>query len=181
MSDTQQGPEWWLASDGKWYPPQDETPPVAPPPVEPPPTAPGTPPLPGSTASVPAAAPPMGGAYQPPGAAATSNSTATVSLVLGIISLFFCGLFTGIPAIFLGLKARKEVAASDGRETGDGLALGGIITGAIGTLITTIAIVAFVALVIFADSVSDNLDNGINTDPSDGICNSDRFLQDPDC
>lgn len=22
MSDTQQGPEWWLASDGKWYPPE---------------------------------------------------------------------------------------------------------------------------------------------------------------
>lgn len=23
MSDTSQGPGWWLASDGKWYPPQD--------------------------------------------------------------------------------------------------------------------------------------------------------------
>src|SRR5690348_7940984 len=22
MSDSQQGPGWWLASDGKWYPPQ---------------------------------------------------------------------------------------------------------------------------------------------------------------
>lgn len=22
MSDTTQGPGWWLASDGKWYPPQ---------------------------------------------------------------------------------------------------------------------------------------------------------------
>src|ERR1035438_7535311 len=29
MSDTAQGPGWWLASDGKWYPPQPE---VAPPP-----------------------------------------------------------------------------------------------------------------------------------------------------
>lgn len=27
MSDTQQGPDWWLASDGKWYPPQ--SPPAA--------------------------------------------------------------------------------------------------------------------------------------------------------
>lgn len=24
MSDTQQGADWWLASDGKWYPPQQE-------------------------------------------------------------------------------------------------------------------------------------------------------------
>ena len=26
MSDTSQGPGWWVASDGKWYPPQEETP-----------------------------------------------------------------------------------------------------------------------------------------------------------
>lgn len=25
MSDTQQGPDWWLASDGRWYPPMDPT------------------------------------------------------------------------------------------------------------------------------------------------------------
>lgn len=33
MSDTQQGPEWWLASDGKWYPPQSR--PLPPPPPAP--------------------------------------------------------------------------------------------------------------------------------------------------
>lgn len=26
MSDTSQGPDWWLASEGKWYPPPTETP-----------------------------------------------------------------------------------------------------------------------------------------------------------
>ena len=32
MSDVQQGPGWWLASDGKWYPPQgDQLPPPPPP------------------------------------------------------------------------------------------------------------------------------------------------------
>ena len=33
MSDAQQGPDWWLASDGKWYPPQSRSlpPPPAPP------------------------------------------------------------------------------------------------------------------------------------------------------
>jgi len=36
MSDTSQGPGWWLASDGEWYPP--ESAPAAPPPP-PPPTA----------------------------------------------------------------------------------------------------------------------------------------------
>ena len=32
MSDTQQGPGWWMASDGKWYPPQGEQLPPPPPP-----------------------------------------------------------------------------------------------------------------------------------------------------
>ncbi len=44
MSDAQQGPEWWQASDGKWYPPE-QAPPV-PPASEwaPTPTPPGPPP-----------------------------------------------------------------------------------------------------------------------------------------
>lgn len=36
MSDVSQGSGWWLASDGKWYPP--ESAPAAPPPPPPPPT-----------------------------------------------------------------------------------------------------------------------------------------------
>src|SRR5580704_4914362 len=31
MSDTQQGPDWWQASDGRWYPPQPSTGPPPPP------------------------------------------------------------------------------------------------------------------------------------------------------
>lgn len=170
MSDTQQGPEWWLASDGKWYPPQD--------------AAATPPPAPGATDAGFAAGAPMGGApvggYQQPATAPATNSNSTISLILGIVSLFFCGLLTGIPAIFLGLKARREIADSNGRETGEGAAMGGIITGAIGTLLTTIAIVAVISLVIFADNVTNNI-NDLNSDPSDGICNNDRFWQDPDC
>jgi hypothetical protein len=36
MSDQQQGPDWWLASDGKWYPPQSASPPPAFQPAAPP-------------------------------------------------------------------------------------------------------------------------------------------------
>lgn len=37
MSDSSQGPGWWLASDGKWYPPSGAVPPVPPgPPQQPP-------------------------------------------------------------------------------------------------------------------------------------------------
>lgn len=34
MSDTKQGPDWWQASDGKWYPPQGQAPPPPVPPVQ---------------------------------------------------------------------------------------------------------------------------------------------------
>lgn len=54
MSDTSQGPGWWLASDGKWYPPeqapQPQPPPVPPPQAAPPPSA-APPPLPQQAAA----------------------------------------------------------------------------------------------------------------------------------
>jgi hypothetical protein len=37
-----------------------------------------------------------------------------------------------------------------------------------------------VALAVWADDTVDDFD-GINSDPSNGVCNEDRFLQDPDC
>jgi uncharacterized protein DUF4190 len=44
MSDTSQGPGWWLASDGRWYPPEQWTgpPESAPPTIAPPTIAPPT-------------------------------------------------------------------------------------------------------------------------------------------
>jgi hypothetical protein len=35
MSDQSQGAGWWLASDGKWYPPESFSPPPPPPPIPP--------------------------------------------------------------------------------------------------------------------------------------------------
>ncbi|MCU1354075.1 MAG: domain containing protein [Acidimicrobiales bacterium] len=65
MSDTSQGPGWWQASDGKWYPPEQATPATpTPPPTAPPaynPTA--TAPAPGYSAP-PAYGAPAGGAPQ---------------------------------------------------------------------------------------------------------------------
>lgn len=43
MSDMSQGPGWWVASDGKWYPPEQHPNYVAPPPVPPSPPAPPPP------------------------------------------------------------------------------------------------------------------------------------------
>lgn len=82
----------------------------------------------------------------------TTNGKATAALVTGIASLVLswcCGLgVVGVVAIVLGVKARSEIRESGGRQQGDGLALGGIVTGAIaavlGLLILVLVVVAIV-------------------------------------
>jgi hypothetical protein len=148
----------------------------------------GYPPPPGQSAGYPPppgqpGQPPYGGyppgppMYTPPPSAPTSGG-ATTSLVLGIASLVLCGLFTGIPAIILGVKARREIRESNGRTGGDGLALGGIITGVIGTLMW-LAIYAFVIFAVWlgaetVDTIRDDIcdDVGITEtdDPNYDFC-----------
>ena len=71
------------------------------------------------------------------------SGLAVTSLVLGILSLVGCTLLTGIPAIICGIIARKRARESPETHGGDGMALGGIITGSVGsTLVFLIAILA---------------------------------------
>jgi pimeloyl-ACP methyl ester carboxylesterase len=69
-----------------------------------------------------------------------TNGKATWSLVLGIVSVAcFCGGFlAGIPAIVLGFAGKRDVALSGGAESGRGIAIGGIVTGIIGTVISAL-------------------------------------------
>jgi hypothetical protein len=53
---------------------------------------------------------------------------------LGLVSLFCCGFFAGIPAIFVGAQALTEITASQGRLTGRRLAWLGVVLGALGTV-----------------------------------------------
>lgn len=109
-----------------------------------------------------------------------TNGLAVAALVVGILSIpiaFACGVggLFGIAAVvlgFLGMKKANDELAGSGR----GLAIGGIVTGVLGLL-------ASIAIVLFWFVLAENVDDidGINSDPSDGVCNEDRFLQDPDC
>ena len=90
--------------------------------------------------------------YAPP---AKTSGKATTSLVLGVVSMVCFGFLTGIPAIIVGIRARKEIRLSQGRTSGDGLALGGIITGIIGSLIG----LALLALAISLIAISTSIDN----------------------
>ncbi len=79
--------------------------------------------------------------FQPPGAAGGQNQTlALVSLVLGIIGIVFCQL-TAPAAVITGFMARKKAANNPAEYGGSGLALAGIITGAIGSLLLVFVVI----------------------------------------
>ena len=66
-----------------------------------------------------------------------TSHAATCAFWLGILSWIF-GPFTAIPAIVFGHIARRDIKKSEGRLTGNGMALTGLILGyvfGIGTLL----------------------------------------------
>lgn len=62
-------------------------------------------------------------------------SRAKSALLLGLVSVFCCGFLTGIPAIWVGLRAIRDIDASDGRLRGRGTAKAGIVLGVIGSVL----------------------------------------------
>ena len=88
--------------------------------------------------------PPQYGAPMP--GVPANHPRATLILVLGILSIPCCGLFTGIPAIILGATAKKEIAASGGTIGGAGSVNAGYICGIVGTVLSVIGIILNVAI-----------------------------------
>ena len=130
MSDTSQGPGWWLASDGKWYPPELWTgPPTMRPaaaPAQPVPTCP--------SGNYGYGQYPAQGQYPPRSFGAPygqavqqkTNGFAVASLVCSCAGLFFLPAIAGV---VFGFIARAQVTRSNGLQKGSGLALAGIIVG----------------------------------------------------
>ncbi len=130
MSDFSQGPGWWQASDGKWYPPDQAAQPAA---------APWSP------------APPAVGYAQPYGTPAyqapKTNGMAIASLVC---SLVLCGIGS-IVAIVLGHIAKRQIRESGGMQQGDGLATAGLIIGYIGLAIGLVYLVIVIVAIASSD------------------------------
>lgn len=99
--------------------------------------------------------PPQFGQY-PPGAVPPTNGKATAALITGVSSLVLswcCGMgLAGIVAIVLGVKARREIRAGGGVQVGDGMALAGIVTGAL-AVVTALAFIVFVIVVLATGNV----------------------------
>ena len=77
---------------------------------------------------------------------AKTSAQAIWSLVLGILSFLCFGFFTGIPAVICGHVARGNIRKSQGALTGGGMALAGLILGYIGIVVTTLGILAAIAI-----------------------------------
>jgi len=84
----------------------------------------------------------------PGGRPPESSGLAVASLVLGILS-FFTGGLTSIPAIICGHISLSHIKKAAGRMSGNGLAIGGLVTGYLG-LIMIAALALGIALPVFA-------------------------------
>jgi hypothetical protein len=88
--------------------------------------------------------------FTPPPPPRPVPTPAVLSLVFGILSLLCAGFLSGIPAVVLGIVARRRIAASNGALAGQGLAIGGLVTGAIGSVLT-LALTALIVLGVVVD------------------------------
>jgi hypothetical protein len=105
-----------------------------------------------------------------------TNGLAVASLVVGIVSLFgiFCfgiGGLVGLIALGLGIGGLRRANRSPGAPQ-KGVAIGGIVTGALGALFG----LAFLVFIVMLGNSEE-----FNSDPSDGVCDESRVWQDPDC
>ena len=112
------GPGWWQASDGNWYPPQQQP-------------GYGAPPVPQTYGYAYAAAPQR------------TNGLAIASLVLGILWLYWLG---SILALIFGYIAKSNIDRSNGAEGGRGMAIAGIVLGWIGVATLVLLIIIGVAV-----------------------------------
>ena len=72
----------------------------------------------------------------------------TLILVLGILSLVMCGIFTGIPAWIMGKNDLKKIKAGQMDPEGEGKTKGGMICGIICCVISLISIIGIVLLIL---------------------------------
>jgi hypothetical protein len=70
-------------------------------------------------------------------ASPATSGKAVAGMVLGLLSMVGCTFFTGVPAIVFGALGLRDVGRGQGRVRGKGLAITGLVTGAVGTLVVT--------------------------------------------
>ena len=121
-----------------------------------PPQYPGVTPTPGTGQPYQPAPPPTGGYYAPPGYGAPppaqpNNTLGLLGMIFGIAGIplaAFCGLFSlpvGAAGLVLGILGMRR--ASEGRATNRGMALAGVICGAVSIVVMIISIIVGAAII----------------------------------
>ena len=77
-----------------------------------------------------------------------TSTLAIWSLVLGILSLTCFSIFAAIPGVICGHKALSKIKHSGGALAGQGLAIGGLVTGYMGILFALFVIPLMMAIAI---------------------------------
>lgn len=65
----------------------------------------------------------------------STSGKAIASLVLGLLSLFCVPLIPAVIGLFLGMKSLKEIRASNGMIGGRGMAIAGLVTSSVGSIL----------------------------------------------
>lgn len=111
----------------------------------------------GGTSQWQPAAPPPGSAWVPvvpPQQQPQASSNAIVALVLAIASWFVLPVIAAIAALILASKATKEIRASNGWLTGEGMALAAKVISWINIAVSIVVVLIIVAIVIAAIGAS---------------------------
>jgi len=74
-----------------------------------------------------------------------SSSHAAVALVVGIVSIFMFGIILGPIAIFMGVRARNDIDASNGQMTGRGQATAAIVLGVAAAVVWAVIVISAIA------------------------------------
>lgn len=111
----------------------------------------------------PYGAAPYGGGYgyAPPQKTNGKAIAALICGIVGVVSLIACLFFSfflsipvGIAAVVLGFMARRDIEQSGGTQSGSGMGLAGILTGALAIVGGVVWTVLFIVLIVAGDTSS---------------------------
>ena len=94
-----------------------------------------------------------------------TNGKAITALVLGIGGFLVCPIVLSVAAIIIGGQARNEIRASQGRQTGDGMAKAGVILGWVSLALTVLFIIGIIAFGVLAEESDSGGSGETGSDP----------------
>lgn len=95
----------------------------------------------------------------------TTCPLAVWSLVLGIVSIFFCGPFAAIPAIICGHMAKARINSDPERLSGNEMAIAGLVMGYFSIVVAVLMVMLLIVAVITIPSaitLFQNMTNAVN-------------------